>query len=97
MLIGAAERDMVRVGIREELVRPEDGEVSADVEQCITLYVKCHFGYDNAEAPRFGQSYVDSVIALMSSPANSSYGDAPSGDAPDASPDEPEVPSDPVE
>lgn len=70
MLIGAAERDLLRVGIREYLVHPTKGEIGADIEQCITLYVKCHFGFDNAEAPRFGESYRMAVCDLMHSPAN---------------------------
>lgn len=71
MLMGAAERDMLRVGICPRLVHPEVGEVGADIEQCITLYVKCHFGYDNNEATRFGEAYRMAVIDLMNSPANS--------------------------
>lgn len=70
MLIGAAERDLLRVGIRKELVHPKEGEIGADIEQCITLYVKCHFGYDNSEAPRFGDSYRMAVCDLMNSRAN---------------------------
>lgn len=71
MLIGAAQRDLLRVGIRKELVLPEEeADLGADVEQCITLYVKCHFGYDNAEAPRFGESYRMAVCDLMNSRAN---------------------------
>lgn len=71
MLIGAAERDLLRVGIRKELVHPEEGDITPDIEQCITLYVKCHFGYDNNEAPRFGESYRMAVCDLMNSRANS--------------------------
>lgn len=71
MLIAAAERDLLRVGICPRLVHPENGEVGADIEQCITLYVKCNFGYDNSEAPRFGEAYRMAVIDLMNSPANS--------------------------
>lgn len=73
MLIGAARRDLKRVGIREGLVDKEQPD--ADIEQCISLYVKCHFGYDNSEADRFGASYRMAVIDLMNSPANSSTGD----------------------
>lgn len=72
MLMEAAKRDLLRVGIKPELVEPEEGEVGADIEQCIVLYVKCHFGYDNAEAPRFGESYRMAVCDLMNSPANAS-------------------------
>lgn len=77
MLIGAAERDMLRVGICPRLVHPETGEIGADIEQCITLYVKCNFGYDNAEAPRFGEAYRMAVIDLMNSPANSAVCHSP--------------------
>lgn len=70
MLIGAAEKDLLRVGIRKELVLPKDKEIEPDIEQCITLYVKCHFGYDNSEAPRFGESYRMAVCDLMNSQAN---------------------------
>lgn len=77
MLIGAAERDMLRVGICPRLVHPEVGEVGADIEQCITLYVKCNFGYDNSEAPRFGEAYRMAVIDLMNSPANSAVCHSP--------------------
>lgn len=89
MLIGAAEQDLLRVGIREALVHPADSEVSADIEQCITLYVKCHFGYDNAEAPRFGESYRMAVCDLMNSPANSAAYEPPIGDIDPAEPSEP--------
>lgn len=77
MLIGAAEHDLLRVGICPRLVHPEDGEIGADIEQCITLYVKCHFGYDNSEAPRFGEAYRMAVIDLMNSPANSAVCHSP--------------------
>lgn len=75
MLINAAKRDLARVGIRKELVYAED--IGADVEQCISLYVKQNFGYDNAEADRFGESYRMAVIDIMSSPANASTGALP--------------------
>lgn len=77
MLMGAAERDMLRVGICPRLVHPEVGEVGADIEQCITLYVKCNFGYDNSEASRFGEAYRMAVIDLMNSPANSAVCHSP--------------------
>lgn len=96
MLIDAAKRDLLRVGIREELVCAE--EVSADIEQCISLYVKQNFGYDNAEADRFGASYRMAVIDLMSSPANASTG-ALEPDEPEQSgePQEPEDSDDPLD
>lgn len=77
MLIRAAEHDLLRVGICPRLVHPEDGEAGADIEQCITLYVKCHFGYDNSEALRFGEAYRMAVIDLMNSPANSAVCHSP--------------------
>lgn len=72
MLIEAAKRDMVRVGVREELVNPDDdADIDPLVKQAIACYCKAHFGYDNSEARRFSQSYRQTVCDLMNSDANS--------------------------
>ena len=71
MLIDAAKADMVRVGVREELVNPHDErDMSPLVKQAIACYSKANFGYDNDDARRFNASYRQTVCDLMNSAAN---------------------------
>lgn len=71
MLIDAAKADMIRVGVRPELVDPSsDTEIEPMVKQAIACYCKSNFGYDNEEATRFRSSYYQTVADLMNSPAN---------------------------
>jgi len=71
MLIEAAKADMIRVGVREELVNPDDdADIDPLVKQAIACYCKANFGYDNSEARRFNQSYRQTVCDLMNSDAN---------------------------
>ncbi len=71
MLIDAAKADMVRVGVREELVNPQDERsMNPLVKQAISCYAKARFGYDNSEATRFDRSYHQTVTDLMNSAAN---------------------------
>lgn len=76
MLIAAAKADMVRVGVRDELVNPSDGEPSPLVKQAVACYAKAHFGYDNSEATRFARSYRQTVTDLMNSDANIAAGES---------------------
>lgn len=75
MWIAAAEADMLRVGIRKELVEVESGEPSALVKAAITCYVKANYGYDVDERAQFGNSYRQIVCDLLNSEANASAGD----------------------
>lgn len=71
MLIDAAKSDMVRCGVRPELVNPAESEcIHPLVRMAIYCYCKSHFGYDNEEASRFGASYRSTVIDLLNSQAN---------------------------
>ena len=70
MLVAAALQDMGRVGL--ELPAADDID-DPMVKQAVACYCKAHFGYDNAEAPRFDESYRRIVCDLMSTPSNSSY------------------------
>lgn len=76
MLIGAAKADMLRVGIREELVNPSDGEIAPLAKQAIACYCKANFGYDNDEAGRFNAAYRQTVCDLMNSDANTAAEEA---------------------
>lgn len=65
-LIQAAELDMARVGL-------EAGDGSdALARNAVVLFCKAHFGYDNSEAPRFLESYRQTVVDMLNSP--STYG-----------------------
>lgn len=71
MLIAAAKSDMLRCGVRPELVNPPaGGEVAPLVRMAVYCYCKAHYGYDNDEASRFGASYRQTVIDLLNSDAN---------------------------
>lgn len=71
MLIDAAKADMIRVGVREELVNPKsESAMNPLVKQAIALYAKANFGFDNGEAERFNSSYRQTVCDLMNSKAN---------------------------
>ena len=71
MLIAAAQSDMLRCGVREELVYPPFGsEIHPLVRMAIYCYCKSNYGYDNDEASRFGASYRQTVIDLLNSTAN---------------------------
>lgn len=68
MLIDAALNDLEMKGVNPAIVN-EESTVPL-VKQCVMLYVKCHFGYDNDEADRFGAAYRQSVIDLLNSRHN---------------------------
>lgn len=71
MLVDAAKADMIRVGVRAELVNPDDERnMNPLVKQAIACYAKARFGYDNTEANRFDRSYHQTVTDLMNSDAN---------------------------
>lgn len=71
MLIDAAKADMIRVGIREDLVSPDDEtDLHPMVKQAIACYAKANFGYDNSEANRLRSAYYHTVADLMNSDAN---------------------------
>jgi len=72
MLIDAALYDMERAGVNPALLTPgEDGDISnAFVKHAVTAYCKSGFGYDNAEAGRFDDSYRRVVCDLLNSSEN---------------------------
>lgn len=75
MWIDAALGDMARVGIREELLNPDDYDsMPALVKAAVACYVKANYGYDVAERPQFEDSYRRIVCGLLNSPANASAG-----------------------
>ena len=71
-LIGSALYDMWRVGVNPTLLDEDtlDDEPNFFVKQAVTAYCKAHFGYDNAEADRFDDSYRRIVCDLMNSSEN---------------------------
>lgn len=77
MLIDAAKADMIRVGIREALVSPDDeADLHPMVKQAIACYAKANFGYDNNEASRFARAYRQTVTDLMNSDVNIAAGES---------------------
>lgn len=66
MCIDSAIADMKRVGIREEVISSDNPLV----RQAIACYCKANFGFDNEEAGRFTQSYIQTVTDLLHSDAN---------------------------
>lgn len=71
-LIGAALYDMERVGVDPALLDADtlDDEPNLFVKRAVTAYCKAHFGYDNAEADRFDDSYRRIVCDLLNSSVN---------------------------
>lgn len=72
MLVGAALYDMERVGVNPALleVDSEEGLENLFVKHAVIAYCKAHFGYDNAEADRFDDSYRRIVCDLLNSAEN---------------------------
>lgn len=68
MWVDAALADMERVGVRLELI--DEDNPSALVRSAVICFVKGQYGYDNAEAPRFLESYRMIVAGLLNSSAN---------------------------
>jgi len=73
MLIEAALRDMDRVGIPRDMLL-SSGPTDPLVRAAVTLYCKANFGFDNDDAPRFLESYRQTVDDMLNSP--STYGRA---------------------
>ena len=77
-LIGAALYDMERAGVNPVLLGLSgdiaEGAVltegNALVKKGVIAYCKANFGYDNAEAPRFDDSYNRVVVDLLNSSDN---------------------------
>ena len=61
-LISAATQDLKVAGI--DIVYFATDEL---VKRAITVYCKAHFGYNNPEAPRFAESYLDIKKQLVGS------------------------------
>lgn len=68
MWIDAAKADMLRCGVKPELVN--DKTMYPLVRSAITCFVKGQYGYDNSEAPRFLDSYRLLLAALLNSKSN---------------------------
>ncbi len=73
MLIADARRDMLRVGIREELLGED---MDAMAKSAVVCFVKSHFGLDASADERafFEQSYRSHVASLLNSDANEASG-----------------------
>ena len=72
-LVAAALADMRRVGVPDAALSEESPDPLA--RMAVLLFCKARFGYDNDEAPRFEESYRQTVADLANSPA-STGGDA---------------------
>jgi hypothetical protein len=71
MLVDAALYDMGRAGVNPSLLELADGDLAnAFVKNAVTCYCKANFGYDNAEAERFQESYHRMLNALLNSSEN---------------------------
>lgn len=68
MWIDAAKADMLRCGVKPELV--DDRGMYPLVRSAIICFVKGQYGYDNSEAPRFLDSYRLMLAALLNSKSN---------------------------
>ena len=68
MWLDAAFADMARCGVKADLIDPSDPSPLA--KAAAICYVKCHYGFDNSEAPRFLQSYKSILANLLNSKAN---------------------------
>ena len=66
-LINGALCDLQRVGINPSLLELEEDKVDGLTLRAIVLYCKAHFGYDNAEAERFENSYNQVVRDMLNS------------------------------
>ena len=72
MFVDAALYDMERVGVNPDLllVDEDDNLPNAFVRNAVTCYCKAQYGYDNAEADRFDESYRRIVCDLLNSSQN---------------------------
>lgn len=70
MLIDAALSELERVGVDPDLLDEEKGGLHPLVRQAVAIYCKEHFGYDNAEAPRFSEAFMRVEVDLMNSASN---------------------------
>lgn len=68
MLVDAAIEDMRRCGVREDLLVEET--MSPTARNAVTLFAKSMYGYDNAEAARFLDSYRLALASLLNSKSN---------------------------
>lgn len=68
MWIDAAIADMLRCGVKEELV--DEKNMAPLAKSAVTCFVKGQYGYDNDEASRFLDSYQVMLTGLLNSKAN---------------------------
>lgn len=68
MWVDAAIADMLRCGVKSELV--DEKAMSPLAKSAVTCFVKAQYGYDNAEAPRFQESYRMMLAGLLNSKSN---------------------------
>lgn len=65
-LIDAAKRDMVRQGVREDLLA--EGAIDPLAKMAVMLFCKARFGFDNDDAERFESAYVKTLKDLANAP-----------------------------
>ena len=68
MWIDAAIADMRRCGVRDDLL--DTATMNSLAKSAVTCFVKANYGYDNAEAPRFQESYRMMLAGLLNSKSN---------------------------
>ena len=68
LLIDAAIAELRRVGIREELLNPDDMDPLA--KMAVMMHVKASYGHDDGESDRWWSRFQYWVTALMNSTAN---------------------------
>lgn len=68
MWIDAAIADMRRCGVIDELL--EESTMGSLARSAVVCFVKGQYGYDNAEAPRFLESYRLMLAGLLNSVSN---------------------------
>lgn len=75
-LIDAAKRDMVRQGVREDLLA--ESTIDPLAKMAIVLFCKARFGFDNDDAERFETAYAKTLKDLANAPTL--YSDTSSGE-----------------
>ncbi len=65
-LIDAARRDMVRQGVREDLLA--EPTIDPLAKMAIVLFCKARFGFDNDDAERFETAYAKTLKDLANAP-----------------------------
>ena len=67
--IDAAKRDMRRVGVREELIEPEE-TMDPMARLAVVMHVKGSYGHDDSEHDKWWKRYHETVTSMLNSSMN---------------------------